>query len=119
MSRRKMLNEYFEKNIFSIEKIMLGRDVKIITDEYIDNKTAHMIPMVAINSILRKYLVTAISSGIIAAVAYKFPALFSQKELVIKRSVVVATLLYSYGTIEKMARAAQRLKEKMMRFIRH
>lgn len=112
VSRRKMLNNFFQENIIRSKKEEIEKDTLVFTNDYIDDKTAHYTPIVIGNSVLRKYLVTAISSGIIAAVTYKFPDLFSQKELVIKRSVVVATLLYSYGTIEKMARAAQRLKER-------
>lgn len=112
VSRRKMLNNFFQENIIRSKKEEIEKDTLVFTNDYIDDKTAHYTPIVIGNSVLRKYLVTAISSGIIAAVTYKFPDLFSQKELVIKRSVVIATLLYSYGTIEKMARAAQRLKER-------
>ena len=111
-SRKNTLNDFLRMNIIQSKRGEVKQNIRVISNDYIDSKTAHMIPIMVRNSVLRNYLVTAISSGVIAAVAYKFPALFSQKELVIKRSVVVATLLYSYGTIEKMARAAQRLKER-------
>lgn len=111
-SRRKMLNDFIASNIRYIGVEPIDWNAREITDRYVDTTAARYMPSVIGNSVLRKYLVTAISSGVIASVAYKFPALFSQKELVIKRSVVIATLLYSYGTIEKMARAAQRLKER-------
>lgn len=111
-SRRRKLDGLLGKGVTALDGQKLEEDVMFFTNNYIDEKSAHYTPIIIGDSILRRYIVTAISAGVIAAVAYKFPALFSQKELVIKRSVVVATLLYSYGTIEKMARAAQRLKEK-------
>jgi len=111
-SRRRKLDSLLGKGVTALDGQKLEEDVMFFTNNYIDEKSAHYTPIIIGDSILRRYIVTAISAGVIAAVAYKFPALFSQKELVIKRSVVVATLLYSYGTIEKMARAAQRLKEK-------
>lgn len=112
LSRRSKIARFIENDINKTRYKEVESDVRTFTDRYIDNKTAHYTPIVIGNSVLRRYIVTAIFAGVIAAVAYKFPVLFSQKELVIKRSVVIATLLYSYGTIEKMARAAQRLKER-------
>lgn len=111
-SRRRKLDGLPGKGVTTLDGQKLEEDVMFFTNNYIDEKSAHYTPIIIGDSILRRYIVTAISAGVIAAVAYKFPALFSQKELVIKRSVVIATLLYSYGTIEKMARAAQRLKER-------
>lgn len=112
VSRRRKLDSFFQTDILELKREGVKKQFELITNDFFDRKTAHYVPIVIGNSVLRKYLVTAISASVIAAVAYKFPALFSKKELIIKRSVVIATLLYSYGTIEKMARAAQRLKEK-------
>lgn len=111
-SRRRKLDSFFQTDILELKREGVKKQLELITNDFFDSKTAHYTPIVIGNSVLRRYIVTAISAGVIAAVAYKFPALFSKKELIIKRAVVIATLLYSYGTIEKMARAAQRLKER-------
>lgn len=112
VSRKEKLRDLVVKDKSKINRYKSEQDIMLLSDSFMDDKTAHYAPIIIGNSVLRRYIITAISAGVIAAVAYKFPALFSKKELIIKRSVVIATLLYSYGTIEKMARAAQRLKER-------
>lgn len=112
VSRKEKLRDLVVKDTSKINRYKSEQDIMLLSDSFMDDKTAHYAPIIIGNSVLRRYIITAISAGVIAAVAYKFPALFSKKELIIKRSVVIATLLYSYGTIEKMARAAQRLKER-------
>ncbi|MBC3995985.1 hypothetical protein H8R20_10355 [Morganella morganii] len=111
-SRRKKLNDFIATNIKYIGVNPIDWKAREITDRYVDTIVAHHIPSFIGNSVLRKYIVTAISAGVIASVAYRYPSLFSIKNLIIRRAVVIATLLYTYGTIEEMAMAAKRLKER-------
>lgn len=111
-SRRKKLNDFFQENIIQSKKEEIEKEVLTFVNDYVDDKTAHYAPIILSNSILRRYIVTGISAGVIASVAYRYPSLFSIKNLIIRRAVVIATLLYTYGTIEEMAMAAKRLKER-------
>ncbi|ENZ0174956.1 hypothetical protein [Providencia rettgeri] len=64
---------------------------------------------------IRNFIVTAIITRIVASIITKHPSFFKPfggPRAVISRTVIAATLIYSYGTIEKMAEAARRLKNK-------
>ncbi|MCB6145545.1 hypothetical protein LHK12_11940 [Providencia rettgeri] len=64
---------------------------------------------------IRNFIVTAIITRIVAAIVSKHRSFFKPfggPKKVISRAVIVATIIYSYGTIEKMSEAARRLKNK-------
>lgn len=63
---------------------------------------------------IRKFIVTAITTQIVSTVVLKYPTFFKpvSAQTIINRAVIVATVIYSYGTIEKMSEAARRLENK-------
>lgn len=65
-------------------------------------------------STIRKFIVTGIITRIVAAIVSKHRSFFKpvSPRTVISRTVIVVTVIYSYGTIEKMSEAAIRLKNK-------
>ncbi|QKJ49716.1 hypothetical protein G9394_16315 [Proteus vulgaris] len=66
------------------------------------------------DSKIRKFIVSAIITQMVAGIITNYPSFFKpfRPTQIIKRTTLVATLMYAYGTIEKMSEAAKRLENK-------
>lgn len=65
------------------------------------------------DSKIRKFIVSAIITQMVAGIITNYPSFKPFRPTqIIKRTTLVATLMYSYGTIEKMSEAARRLENK-------
>lgn len=66
------------------------------------------------DSKIRKFIVSAIITQMVAGIITNYPSFFKpfRPTQIIKRTTLVATLMYTYGTIEKMSEAARRLENK-------
>lgn len=89
--------------------------VEPIVDTSVKNFAIGVGAEVMTESNIRNFIVTAIITRIVAAIVSKHRSFFKPfggPKKVISRTVIVATIIYSYGTIEKMSEAARRLKSK-------
>ncbi|MGJ3353004.1 hypothetical protein [Providencia sp. Je.9.19] len=118
-SRKQKLSDYISgiKNLTDINQfsnVIDLPDIRADINKSFKNFTIKTSANVASESTIRKFIINGILTGIISTIALRYPELFTpiSTSTVIKRSVVIATVLYSYGTIEKMSQAAIRLKSK-------
>ncbi|MDV5226440.1 hypothetical protein [Providencia manganoxydans] len=118
--RRRKLSDYIQmaSTVSNINKPINFND-RFDIEQRVNVSVRHFAEGVTIDimteSQIRKFIVTAIITRIVAFIVTKHPSFFKPlggPRAVISRTVIAATLIYSYGTIEKMSEAARRLKNK-------
>ncbi|HEF8771095.1 hypothetical protein AB7179_05300 [Providencia manganoxydans] len=118
--RRRKLSDYIQmaSTVSNINKPINFND-RFDIEQRVNVSVRHFAEGVTIDimteSQIRKFIVTAIITRIVAFIVTKHPSFFKPlggPRAVISRTIIAATLIYSYGTIEKMSEAARRLKNK-------
>lgn len=117
--RKQKLSDYIQMgSVVSNRNKTINFEDRFDVEERVNTSVKNFAIGAGINAMaesnIRKFIVMAIITQLVAAVVVKYPSFFKpvSPKKVIGRAVIVATVIYSYGTIEKMSEAARRLKSK-------
>ncbi|EJD6410255.1 hypothetical protein [Providencia rettgeri] len=118
-ARKQKLSNYINtvqnlSNINKVSNVVDLPDIRGGIDKSFKNFVIESTPGLLAESTIRKFIVSAIITKIVESIVLKHRSFFKpvRPKTVISRAVIVATVIYSYGTIEKMSEATRRLKNK-------
>ncbi|WP_272665474.1 hypothetical protein [Providencia sp. PROV174] len=118
-ARKQKLSNYINtvqnlSNINKVSNVVDLPDIRGGIDKSFKNFVIESTPGLLAESTIRKFIVAAIITKIVESIVLKHRSFFKpvRPKTVISRAVIVATVIYSYGTIEKMSEATRRLKNK-------